>query len=78
MDIYCRVTDIGLIPMYDSDLDEKHRLRIGDNVLCTIKRPRNYEFHKKYFSLLRLTLPTFRTSFNSKCRYSQKKTCSIV
>ena len=50
MDIYCRVTDIGLIPMYDSDLDEKHRLRIGDNVLCTIKRPRNYDFHKKYFA----------------------------
>lgn len=56
MDIYCRVTDIGLIPMYDSDFDEKHRLRIGDNVLCTIKRPRNYEFHKKYFALLRLTV----------------------
>lgn len=56
MDIYCRVTDIGLIPMYDSDLDEKHRLRIGDNVLCTIKHPRNYEFHKKYFALLRLTV----------------------
>lgn len=56
MDIYCRVTDIGLMPMYDSDLDEKHRLRIGDNVLCTIKRPRNYEFHKKYFALLRLTV----------------------
>lgn len=56
MDIYCRVTDIGLIPVYDSDLDEKHRLRIGDNVLCTIKRPRNYEFHKKYFALLRLTV----------------------
>ncbi|MDD7529342.1 MAG: DUF1367 family protein [Prevotellaceae bacterium] len=56
MDIYCRVTDIGLIPMYDSDLDEKHRLRIGDNVLCTIKRPRNYEFHKKYWALLRLTV----------------------
>lgn len=56
MDIYCRVTDIGLIPMYDSDLDEKHRLSIGDNVLCTIKRPRNYEFHKKYWALLRLTV----------------------
>ena len=56
MDIYCRVTDIGLIPMYESDLDEKHRLRIGDNVLCTIKRPRNYDFHKKYFALLRLTV----------------------
>ena len=56
MDIYCRVADIGLIPMYESDLDEKHRLRIGDNVLCTIKRPRNYDFHKKYFALLRLTV----------------------
>ena len=56
MDIYCRVTDIGLIPMYDSDLDEKHRLRIGDNVLCTIKRPSNYEFHKRYWALLRLTV----------------------
>ena len=78
MDIYCRVTDIGLVPMYDSDLDEKHRLRIGDNVLCTIKRPRNYEFHKKYFALLRLTVANFRTSFNSRCRYSLKKTCSIV
>lgn len=42
--------------MYDSDLDEKHRLRIGDNVLCIIKRPRNYEFHKKYWALLRLTV----------------------
>ena len=56
MDIYCRVTDIGLIPMYDSDLDEKHRLRIGDNVLCTIKRPRNYELHQKYWALMRLTV----------------------
>lgn len=78
MDIYCRVTDIGLIPMYDSDLDEKHRLRIGDNVLCTIKRPRNYEYHKSISLSCVSPLPTFRTSFNSKCRYSQKKTCSIV
>lgn len=56
MDIYCRVTDIGLVPMYDSDYDEKKRLNVGDTVLCSIKRPRNYEFHKKYFALLRLTV----------------------
>lgn len=56
MDIYCRVTDIGLVPMYDSDYDEKQRLKVGDTVLCSIKRPRNYEFHKKYFALLRLTV----------------------
>ena len=53
--IYCRVTEQGLVPMYDSDYDEKQRLKLGSNVLCTIKKPRNYEFHKKFFALLRLT-----------------------
>lgn len=55
MKILCRVTDIGLMPMYDSDYDEKKKLRVGDTVLCDIKRPRNYEFHKKFFALIRLT-----------------------
>lgn len=41
--------------MYDSDHDEKHRLKIGERVLCEIKKPRNYEFHKKFFALVRLT-----------------------
>ena len=56
MEIYCRVTAEGLVPMYDSDYDEKQKLRVGENVLCLIKRPRNYEFHKKFFALLRLTV----------------------
>lgn len=55
MKIYCRVTDTGLIPKYDSDGDEKHRLAVGEDVLVEIKRPRNYEFHKKFFALIRLT-----------------------
>lgn len=55
MKIYCRVTEQGLIPMYNSDYDEKKRLKVGDNVLCDIKRPRNYEFHKKFMALARLT-----------------------
>lgn len=55
MKIYCRVTETGLVPMYDSDYDEKHRLKVGENVLCTITKPRNYEFHKKFFALIRLT-----------------------
>lgn len=54
MKIYCRVTDMGLIPMYDSDYDEKKKLRVGENVLCDISKPRNYEFHKKFFALIRL------------------------
>lgn len=48
MKIYCRVTDLGLVPMYDSDYEEKKRLKVGDTVLCDIKKPRNYEFHKKF------------------------------
>jgi hypothetical protein len=55
MEFLCRVTSMGLAPMYDSDLDEKKRLKIGETVLCKITKPRNYEFHKKFFALVRLT-----------------------
>lgn len=55
MKIYCQVTSEGLVPMYDSDYSEKKKLKVGDRVLCEIKKPRNYEFHKKFFALLRLT-----------------------
>lgn len=55
MDIYCRVTPYGLVPLYDSDHDLKQRLRIGSTVRCRISQPRNYEFHKKFFALVRLT-----------------------
>ena len=50
------MTDAGLVPMYGSDLDEKKRLKKGEEVLCVIRKPRNYKFHKKFFALLRLTL----------------------
>lgn len=56
MDIYCRVTAAGLVPLYDSDHDETKRLKVGSTVLCSVKRPRNYEFHKKFFALVRLCL----------------------
>lgn len=55
MDIYCRVTDYGLVPMYDSDLGMKKRLKVGTTVRCRVTQPRNYEFHKKFFALVRLT-----------------------
>ena len=53
MDIYCRVTPYGLVPLYDSDL--KQRLHVGSTVRCRVTLPRNYEFHKKFFALVRLT-----------------------
>ena len=46
MDILCRVTAAGLVPMYDSDF--------GETVMCSIRKPLNYEFHKKFFALVRL------------------------
>lgn len=56
MKIYCRVTSDGLIPLYDSDLDEKKRLKIGTDVEVEVKKARNIKFHKKFFALLRLVL----------------------
>lgn len=54
MDIYCRVTPYGLVPLYDSDLGLKQRLRPGSTVRCRVSLPRNYRFHKKFFALVRL------------------------
>ena len=65
MKIYCQVTELGLVPMYDSDLDERKKLKLGSRVLCEIKRPRNYEFHKKFFALLRLTVDNLPESLHS-------------
>lgn len=55
MDIYCRVTPYGLVPLHDSDHDLRQRLRVGSTVRCRVTLPRNYRFHKKFFALVRLT-----------------------
>ena len=55
MDIFCKVTPYGLVPLYDSDLDLKKRLNVGSVVKCKVSNPRNYEHHKKFFALVRLT-----------------------
>ena len=43
------------MPLYDSDLDLKRRLKVGSTVRCRVTNPRNYRFHKKFFALVRLT-----------------------
>ena len=55
MDIFCKVTPHGLVPLYDSDYDLKKRLRVGSVVKCKVSNPRNYDHHKKFFALVRLT-----------------------
>lgn len=56
MEMLCRVTETGLVPMYGTDLAEKKKLKVGSDVVCSIKRARNYRFHKKFFALLNLCL----------------------
>ena len=55
MDIYCKVTQYGLVPLYNTDLELKKHLKIGNVVKCKVSNPRNYEHHKKFFALVRLT-----------------------
>ena len=52
MEIYCRNTASGLVPLYDSDFDEKRKLKIGKDYKCKITIPRNLNSHKKYFALI--------------------------
>ena len=56
MDIYVMCTENGLVPMYDSDLDAKKKLKVGNKYKVTVSTQRNYEFFKKYWALLRLTV----------------------
>lgn len=55
MEIYCRVTDTGFVPLDDNDWEQKKLLRIGSDVRCTISQPRNIKFHRKFFALLTIT-----------------------
>jgi len=52
MKLLLRNTISGLIPIYPSDIDEKRKLRLGEDYEAEIKMPRIYQFHKKLFALL--------------------------
>lgn len=54
MEIWVKNTFRGLIPMYDTDLDNKKKLKIDQEYLVTVKMPRNIKFHRKMFALYNL------------------------
>lgn len=39
---------------YDTDYDKMKRIKVGVLLQCEIKKPRNYQFHKKFFALLNM------------------------
>ena len=52
MKLFVKNTINGLVPCDDNDYEEKKKLKLGEVYQVTISRPRNYEFHKKYFALI--------------------------
>ena len=39
---------------YNSDYEKAKKLKANQEYQCEVKQPRNYRFHKKYFSLIKL------------------------
>jgi hypothetical protein len=56
MKFIVRKTLTGLVPVYSSDAEKLKdcKLKLNEDYECEIKKPRNYQFHKKYFSLVNL------------------------
>jgi hypothetical protein len=54
MKLLLQNTNLGLIPVYDSDYQEKKKLKIGEVYEATIILQRNYEFLKKFMALIKL------------------------
>jgi hypothetical protein len=52
MELLLQNTTHGLLPMYDSDYDEKKKLKIGETYRAKIRLARNLDFHRKYFALI--------------------------
>lgn len=52
MELYLLNTAGGLRPCYDSDYDEKKKLKLGKIYKAKITLARNYDFLKKYFALI--------------------------
>lgn len=46
--------DNTFVAAYDSDWEKVLKVKTGDIYKCQITKPRNYEFHKKYWALINM------------------------
>lgn len=67
MEIYVQCTAEGLVPLFDSDWEGKKTLKEGLVYKAEITVPRNYQFHKKFFALLRLTFENLPERIQQSC-----------
>ncbi len=52
MKLLLQNTAVGLVPLYDSDFEEKRKLKQGQVYQAEIKVVRNIQFHRKMWSML--------------------------
>lgn len=52
MKLLLQNTAVGLVPLYDTDFDEKRKLKQGQVYQAEIKVVRNIQFHRKFWSML--------------------------
>ncbi len=54
MDIFLTKINGALYPASEDDHEKLKKIKTGEPVRVTLKRVRNYKFHRKYFALLNL------------------------
>lgn len=55
MDIYLTKTLNGFVPADEQAKQAVKRWKLGETLKCSVKKPRDYTNHKRYFALLNLT-----------------------
>lgn len=55
MDIFLTRTLAGLVPADAEAKEAVRRWKIGETLKCSVRKPRDYKNHKRYFALLNLT-----------------------
>lgn len=49
----------ALIPAMEDEAEKLRRFKIGETVRCQVAQIRNYEYHKKWFSLIKFAFDTW-------------------
>lgn len=55
MDIFLTRTLAGLVPADEAAKQAVRRWKIGETLKCSVRKPRDYKNHRRYFGLLNLT-----------------------
>ena len=54
MELFCRNTISGLVPLYPADFDVKRKLKLGQDYKVEVTNPRNIGFHRKFFAMINI------------------------